>query len=202
MNRLIVEKVSKIFIDNKIVSENEESYLKYGLYLIISSVNTFISIIIISFLFGKVIVSIVFSCSFFVIRSLCGGYHCKSSFKCYITTLFVYFMFVLGTYLQQNIMFITTFLTSAFGIISILILAPITNINNLVSKKRQMISKTIVIILCVLHIVSLLYFKNIIGLDIRYAVSYTLAVVGVMLIIEKIRLSLFNNHNNLIDEFS
>lgn len=198
MNTLIVEKVSKIFINNKIVSANEASYLKYGLYLIISSVNTFFAIIVISFLFGKVIESIVFSVSFFIIRSLCGGYHCKSSIKCFFTTLTIYFLFVLGTFLPKDRMHITVFVLSSLGIISILFLAPITNINNVVSVRRQKISKIAVIVLCILHIASLLCIKNVIGIEIKYAVSYTLAAVGLMLIIERIRLTLLSK-NRLID---
>lgn len=184
MNTLIVEKVSKIFINNKIVSANEASYLKYGLYLIISSVNTFFAIIVIE--------SIVFSVSFFIIRSLCGGYHCKSSIKCFFTTLTIYFLFVLGTFLPKDRMHITVFVLSSLGIISILFLAPITNINNVVSVRRQKISKIAVIVLCILHIVSLLCIKNVIGIEIKYAVSYTLAAVGLMLIIERIRLTLLS----------
>ena len=198
MNTLIVEKVSKIFINNKIVSANEASYLKYGLYLIMSSVNTFFAIRVISFLFGKVIESIVFSGSFFIIRSLCGGYHCKNSIKCFLTTLTIYFLFALGIFLPKNIMYIAVFILSVLGIISILFLAPITNINNVVSLRRQKISKMAVIVFCISHIVSLLCIKNVIGIEIIYAVSYALAAVGLMLIIERIRLNLLSK-NKLID---
>lgn len=140
---------------------------------------------VISTLFNLTFLSLIFSISFFSIRSLCGGYHCDSSVKCYFTTLGIYIIFVAISFLPHQIINSFNFTASIIGILFILFLAPMESINNEVSFRRLKKCKFCVMCICGVHtaLLFILQMKSVIML--KYPISFSLLVTGVMLIIGK-----------------
>lgn len=186
MNEIIVRKLSHIFLKNNIVSIENKEYFEYGLYLIVSSLTTFFSIMLLSIFFNKILVSLLFSFTFFITRSICGGYHCKTSLKCFITSVCVYLLFISGTFLPQNSVVKINYIIMITGALIIFIFAPVVNINNPVSDSRKKNCKIISSIICIISIVLLLVLNSDKYYQIVYVFSYSLFITGIMIIIEKI----------------
>lgn len=188
MNSYLAKVISDYFYKNNIISSEKLPFFEYGLYLIVSSLTTFLSIMLLSVLFGKFLISLVFSLSFFIIRSLCGGYHCTNSAKCYFVSLLIYLIFVFGS--SFSTCFIESFLLVAtfIGIVVIILLSPISNKNNEVSDTRKHKSKFIVLCICFIHILFLIICSSPELLLFKYAISYSIAGTAMLLIVEKIRL--------------
>lgn len=67
----------------------------YGFELIISSIIETGALLLVGFLIGKFVETILFLVSFSSIRFFSGGYHANSYFKCFAVTLVNYFLVLL-----------------------------------------------------------------------------------------------------------
>ena len=140
---------------------------------------------VISILFNLTFLSLVFSISFFSIRSLCGGYHCNSSVKCYFTTLGIYIIFLAISFLSHQIINTFNFIASIIGILLIFFLAPMASINNKVSLRRLKKCKFYVVSICGVHAALLFIFQTQSVIMLKYPISFSLLVTGIMLLIGK-----------------
>ena len=182
MTARIIQKITSKFIEDKIIFSSNLEIFKYGLLLIISSLKIFAIIFIFSIIFGKVALSTAFSICFFIIRSLCGGYHCSNSKRCFITSILIYFIFVLCSYLPITALENFNYIASVIGTVSIIIFAPIESKNNKVSLKRKKKCKVISVCICVFHIAFLIFLH----IDILqlYPLSFSLFTTGNLLLLE------------------
>lgn len=140
---------------------------------------------VISTFFNLTFLSLIFSISFFSIRSLCGGYHCSSSAKCYFTTLGIYIIFVAISFLPHQIINNFNFIASIIGILLIFFLAPMESINNKVSLQRLKKCKFYVVCICGVHTALLFILQTKLFIMLKYPISFSLLVTGIMLLIGK-----------------
>jgi len=78
------------------ISEDEEDVLSYYLQGILSLLSVLLTVGIIAKITSNVRISCIYYTVFFVGRYCCGGYHAKTSSKCYMLTLITYMIFLIG----------------------------------------------------------------------------------------------------------
>lgn len=106
MIKLISRKVACSLCKNEESNEMRELY-EYAIYVFLSGLFHLISVIVLGLCFGMVLESLVFYCSFILIRKFAGGYHAKTPTRCYVFSVatsvavlclikIVYFFFCTG----------------------------------------------------------------------------------------------------------
>ncbi len=135
LNR-IVKKISSSFCNNNIIDKEDIEIYEYGLEILILTVFELISIILISIFLSKLFVTLLFLLSFCVLRLFAGGYHAKTSGRCYLAFLTVYAVYLFIQYLSLPL----TVVPIAFSAISeliILLYAPVDHENKRLSAKTS-----------------------------------------------------------------
>lgn len=151
--RGLYNKVSRI-ITSKLLSygainRNDFEVYRYGIELLISLFSTIFIIAIISCFIGKVIESIVYLIAFFSVRIICGGYHAKHHWSCFLTTLCTYLFYLLfySVIIEKENLEIVLCGITLFSFITIIMFAPVEDLNNPMSEFRKRKNKNLSIIL-------------------------------------------------------
>lgn len=84
MLKLQIIKLVDMFIEKEICKNEDKEIIIHGLISGIELIFNIVTTIILGFIFGLVIESLVFLISFSFIRTYSGGYHCKSAINCYL----------------------------------------------------------------------------------------------------------------------
>lgn len=84
MLKLQIIKLVDMFIEKEICKNEDKEIIIHGLTSGIELIFNILTTIILGFIFGLVIESLVFLISFSFIRTYSGGYHCKSAINCYL----------------------------------------------------------------------------------------------------------------------
>jgi accessory gene regulator B len=93
LNR-IIKRLTSYFYKNGIIEKKDIEVYEYGLEVLLTSVFEVLAIIIISIILGQFWVSVLFLLSFCLLRTFAGGFHAKTNFRCFLTLLFVYAVFL------------------------------------------------------------------------------------------------------------
>ena len=99
----------------------------YGFELIISSIIETGALLLVGFLIGKFVETILFLVSFSSIRFFSGGYHANSYFKCFAVTLVNYFLVLFIMILSIQVFYIIWLQSYTFSL----------NIQTICIKKRH-----------------------------------------------------------------
>lgn len=78
-----ITKIADILIKNGVAEIEYKEIIVYGLTFGIELILNILTTIILGFMFGMVIESLIFLISFSLIRTYAGGYHSQSALKCY-----------------------------------------------------------------------------------------------------------------------
>ena len=89
MNSLAEYLCNKAIAVNAIESQEKDLYM-YGFGLLISSIYTWGTFILLGLFFNSLLSAICFMLLFIPLRIFCGGFHRKSYFKCYTSSLFLF----------------------------------------------------------------------------------------------------------------
>lgn len=81
-----MKKVADVLIEKEISKSEHKDLVVYGLSAGIELVFNIITTILLGFLFGLILESIVFLISFSFLRTYAGGYHCQKAINCYLTS--------------------------------------------------------------------------------------------------------------------
>lgn len=161
----------------------------YGFELIISSIIETGALLLVGFLIGKFVETILFLVSFSSIRFFSGGYHANSYLKCFAVTLVNYFL-VLFLYnnlidFSVNIILVFSLVTFILSLILFIKVCPVKSKGKTILNYKMQ-KRLSVIALCInMALVMVLFYilKN----SILIIVLPTILMVDTLIIIEKIK---------------
>ena len=132
--------IVKSLIEKNAISAKEKEVYLYGIMLWITTIIGVFSIIIISSAFFKWYWGVLFLIFYTPLRVSAGGYHCNSSFSCFIVTNIIFLVNAFGIWsLSKLTVYVALVLICCILIISnlyIILNAPVTTEGNRLSLKR------------------------------------------------------------------
>ena len=161
MYKKFSQKITEKFVTFGIISKEDYEVYKYGFELLIALLSTTIIIFLISLFIGKFIETILYLVGFFSVRAICGGYHAKHHYTCFITTISSYFLFLLLNicFSSKPYLNLAVGVMTIFSSISIIAFAPIEHPYNPMTEyrknKNRLLSLLLSVIICLIHFASL-----------------------------------------------
>jgi len=189
MLKYLAEEISLRLVTNKIITDDKRKYYTYGLELILSDIFIFLILALVAIITNTVLMSVVFACTFCILRSYSGGYHSKTYAGCFIITLSIYsLLLIFNTILDE--------LRASVGVVLIILslpiifkLSPIENINHLImwrdSRKFKKISTTLAIVYVLIFITSLIYISDEVAFSISWSLFATAFLMMVSILLNK-----------------
>jgi accessory gene regulator B len=180
-----VKKISLSFCNNNVIDKEDIEIYEYGLEILLLTIFEVVSIIVISIFLNKLFVTLLFLLSFCVLRLFAGGYHAKTSGRCYLEFLAVYTIYLITQYLSLPL----TVVPIAFSAISelvILLYAPVDHENKRLSRetaKRCRLISILVVSVETLAVVILFLIKS----HFTYCISLGQLAAAISLLVVKIK---------------
>lgn len=159
----ISKKISSEFVKHNIISDDLVDVYKYGIEITLSTIIGLILTVVIGLLLSSLIQSMLFYVVFIALRSMTGGYHAKTYFKCNLTfSLIVIFVIIFSkAACEMNISFGALTLLFLPSVLSFIWLAPVENINKPIEKKKRVYWKIMAVIASILlYFLSIFLFIN------------------------------------------
>ena len=167
-------------LKNGIIEEKDFPIYRYGLENLLASITGFSSMIIIGSIFGKFIETILFIFVYSCLRKYAGGYHASTHFKCYLTSMFTYILFLACLLVLTNRPSIALMSPLFLGDIVLLTIAPTQNLtNNKSNEKLRSYRKHMIKWLIIFNIISLVMFTNEFLFFHSFVINYTVAILAV-----------------------
>lgn len=178
------------FMVNRNAIENEKDILdfyKYGIEITVSTILSMVLIMLLGLIIHAFIYSLAFLITFVIIRSLVGGFHASTYFKCNLMMCITF----LGTAFLSKI--IETQITLKVGIIlsviillAFAILGPIENVHKPIPNENKMKLKILgVIIGLIFALAGNLLIKN--NIEIGTMIILTMMLIVILMIVAKIK---------------
>lgn len=165
--------------------EDAEIYI-YGINQILMYSINISSALIIGLIFGKFFEAAVFIVAYCSLRSFAGGYHAKTPLRCYVFSVIMLIIVLVGIkYLYlTGWMYYVVLLAAALVVI---VLSPVEDKNKPLDEIEHKIYKKRAIIIAAVEIAVSVVFK-LAGLNSLFvAVVYSFAVLGFMLVVGKVK---------------
>lgn len=185
MYKKISQVITRRFVTLGVISENDYEIYKYGFELIIALLSTVSGIVLISLFVHKFVETALYLVGFFSVRTICGGYHAKHHFTCYITTISTYFTFLILNICFSSkpyLNFVIGFMTVVSAIL-ITAFAPIEHPDNPMTEYRKtrnrFLSRLLSIAICLICFVSLIS-ENTSTYVFNYVTGIFLAAVAIL----------------------
>ena len=125
---ILFDKIGNRFVRDGIIAEEDKELYTFGMQQGMIMLLNIISTIIIGIIFDMVWQSVVFLLAYMPLRSYAGGYHARTQFRCYLISLFITAVALLG---MREIHW--TSLTALFSVIIstiiIFLLTPVEDAN-------------------------------------------------------------------------
>lgn len=178
----ISEKITSLLIENDSIPKEDRELYSYGFrqgFLMLLNIFT---TLVIGFIFNKPLQSIIFSISYLPIRSYAGGYHAKTSLRCYVYSMLMITIVLLllkYTYISK----LANLILLLISALVIYILSPVQDNNKPLDKLEQVVykRKTVWLLVINIFISSLMLFLNF--ENISYILALSLFCLSVMLIL-------------------
>ena len=90
----LAEYLTRCLISNSIVGKEQEEEYVYGFQILIGKLLSYITLILLSLYYGVLVPGLIFMGVFFSLRGRTGGYHAKTSLRCYLVTVASYLLVV------------------------------------------------------------------------------------------------------------
>lgn len=155
-------KISLFFIRHGIVPEGDKEIYDYSFEVLISTVLNFIAIIAIAIISGHIVDTMFFLLGLLPIRLTGGGYHAKTHFRCFLTLMVIYSIFILSlTVLNPSLLFIVCI--CLFSVFAVYLLAPVDSKNKrlTVEEKKRLKSVSRILISVEVGLILILSFSSI-----------------------------------------
>lgn len=184
MFRKLSESVTALLIVNDIISdENQEAYI-YGLELLIPQIIFYLGILVIAIFTKTILLSLLFVITYKVLRQYTGGFHCKSAEACLVVSILIYLPLLL--LFNLNLVWIDMVPVTASIIASVILFrfSPIEDKNKPldITEKRAYRRLSIILTIIAMFAVLISFYLNIMA--IFYAVSWSLSVDAVLIILK------------------
>lgn len=95
MERLIFAMTDRL-IARGVAAEEERAIIRYGLEVMLETVLAYASILILAWLMGDLMETVVFLGAFMLLRCYAGGYHASTRWRCYLLSLTMVGIFILA----------------------------------------------------------------------------------------------------------
>ena len=145
--------------------DDKESFelYKYAIYIFLSSIFHILTVILLGIFFDMLIESIVFYCSFIVIRKFAGGYHAKTPIRCYlfsiVSSIIVLHLTALINSVNNCVVMIVLTVIELVCVVLIFMMSPLDSENNpLNSKEKKIYGNKARVISIGIFLLSLLFF--------------------------------------------
>lgn len=140
---------------------NEENYelYQYAIFIVLSAVLHFTSVIILGICFDLLVESLLFYISFIAIRKFAGGYHSKTPTRCFLYSLTINFSVLLAIKLLSAYNGWITFTLCVFSFLIILLFSPVGNANKPLNDKEKKIYRWVAITITFVLLVVFLLLK-------------------------------------------
>lgn len=195
MIKFISSKAACILCKDKDTDEMRELY-EYAIYILLSGLFHLFSVVALGLCFNMVLESLVFYCSFILIRKFAGGYHAKTPTRCYIFSVITS---VVGLCLikligNSNSVYYYIFVTiEILCIVFIMIASPIDNENKPLNAKEKKIFKILSIVFSLLLFVISLIVKWGGFVILSVSVSFGIMMCAVVVFLRRVQI-LYHKH--------
>lgn len=166
MYKKISQLITHKFVTLGIISQDDYEIYKYGFELLIALLSTTLFIILISIFIDKFVETILYLIGFFSVRAICGGYHAKHHYTCFVTTISSYLLFLLLNvcFSSKQYLSLVTGVMTIISSISIVAFAPIEHPDNPMTEYRKTrnrsLCRLLTIAICIIYFVSLVLEKT------------------------------------------
>lgn len=150
--------ITSFFVENETINKKDRSIYEYGFEILFSGVIHFSFFLTIALLSQTFFPSLSFAISFFILRSIAGGYHSPTHLKCTILSTIVHLLFVMLYHLIPfQLKIILTSLVFFVSSIIIFMCAPIDHPNKrFIKSEKKRFRKMSCIYAVIILIVSIL----------------------------------------------
>lgn len=130
MYKHLAESLATLLAANRIIDIDRQECYSYGLELFLFKFTLYIIILIISLLTNTFLISLIFTASYLLLRQYTGGYHCRTSEACMITSIFIYVLMLLLYNIGICNYSVYLLICNLLSYLVVLIKSPIENENN------------------------------------------------------------------------
>ncbi len=185
MYKKISQLITHKFVTLGIISEDDYEIYKYGFELLIALLSTTITIVLISIFINKFVETILYLVGFFCVRAICGGYHAKHHYSCFITTISSYLLFLLLNicFFSKPYLGLVTGVMTIVSSIFILAFTPVEHPDNPMTDYRKSrnrcLSLLLTFVICIIYFMSL-FLENISPYIFNYSTGIFLAALAIL----------------------
>lgn len=151
------------FIIKQGVSENDKIIYLYGLTEGITIIENIIITLLIGYVYGNMIQTIIFLLSYIPLRSYAGGYHAKTEKRCFIYSILMILAIEIYFSYSFQISYAVIFLAISMSVLLIMVYSPIESESKLLSiTEKKFCKQRVYSILALEYIIILLcmFFKQ------------------------------------------
>ncbi|SHH82368.1 accessory gene regulator B [Sporobacter termitidis DSM 10068] len=185
MLRMIAEELSLVMVANKIIPIENRKYYIYGIELVLNNVLICLGIIALAIITKTILISIIFSLSFCILRAYVGGYHSNTYLKCFCISVINYIIMLILNQTAEYKLILSCVLIG-ISVPIIIKFAPVEHENKPLSneqkKKYKKVSILIISIITASFVISCVFSR----LDISFAISWAVFGVFFLLLFSKI----------------
>ena len=132
------ETITQKLLENHSIDTDQYEICRFGIQQVLTVLLNMVTIIIVGIIVGELRQAVLFMIFYFPLRSYAGGYHAKTSIRCYVYSIFLITTVLLAIklFVFTRPVYIFAFMAS---VIIIFILAPVEDLN----KKLDNIEKSV-----------------------------------------------------------
>ena len=181
---IMINRISKMIAISlfrmKVIDENELEIYIYGYEVLISSIVDSLIVLIFGVVFHKMILMLIFFTMFISIRIYTGGYHADTFMMCKTVFILICSFLILAS--KMEVYLILMLFIMMFYNISVFILAPVENVNKLLTLNEKIKYRRISIILSVFWtIIAVITYFNFI--EICRSIMLTAFIIAFLMIV-------------------
>ena len=179
------DKISCYFVRSNLIRQEDHAMYSYSVEVLLATLLNTAMLYMIALLTGKVWETTMFIAGFVPLRSLAGGYHAKTHFRCMITLLVTYlgFLAIINLISKDQYMFVSIAFVS-LSVVLVWLLSPVEDRNKpLSAAEKKMFRRrsrfTIIIYACVVVFASFVLLQRVESLCIAIgAMSVSLSLAA------------------------
>jgi len=183
---MISEKIVALMVQNVIISDDDKELYVYGFHQGFILLANILTAILMGFLFNRMTEIIIFLAAYIPLRSNAGGYHAKTSFRCYVFSIamIVVVIIVIGLHFW-NALSVIAITTISTGVI--MLYAPMEDTNKPLDQNEKRIYKkrTHIILSFMIGLAVLFWFVE--QKQISMSITLAIDVLAFMLILGKFK---------------
>jgi len=129
--------ISSFLVARRIVPGEDREVYAYSFEILLSTLQSFIALALLSIVIGAVVETMLFLAGFVPLRMIAGGYHARTHFRCFLILMFVYAAFVLALlFLPASLMLSTIMASYLFSAVLVFIIAPSEDSNKPITREE------------------------------------------------------------------